>query len=356
MQKYDTNRSKRGRKPISMRRSTDQIKEYIINYVNEKQIATSNDIINRMKDKFHIANSTAYNEWKKFKDKEIVKATEDDFKKFGKNIKRKKNTKHWKTLQNSNARDEFNIVIDKIKESSDLSEVSALIDLLTTKKLRDFSIGRNIDDIDRLIEILKDFLPNGKFNKLFGESNTGDCVFEIIEFMFHIAENNREIFSDKSEPIEKILEKFKLNFLDIDSVHDKGMKGMTNLVLFLHKINKVNLSTLFLDLFKLNMIREDGNTDKILNTIEILRRFMDGLRRAGLFDKMECNAFKAVLFISMEKFKELSELNLVNTYKFSLSTDEIKRIKDNRKKINKDGKDEEFLTMVSKLKFYFEGC
>ncbi|MGC9176797.1 MAG: hypothetical protein ACP5F1_06975, partial [Thermoplasmata archaeon] len=91
------------------------------------------------------------------------------------------------------------------------------------------------------------------------------------------------------------------------------------------------------------------------NTIEILRRFMDGLRRAGLFDKMECNAFKAVLFISMEKFKELSELNLVNTYKFSLSTDEIKRIKDNRKKINRDGKDEEFLTMVSNLKFYFEG-
>ena len=146
-------RSQVGRIPNNKSKTGNLVGSYLEDFVRNRGICTSGEIVNEGMKHFKLSRSQIYTTWSKIKKNKVLKATKKELKQFGISDV-KGNTTYWLHIDNSKVRDEFRELILALSRSTTKSQFLGLLGELGEDRFQDFLKNGPVDGIDQLVGLL----------------------------------------------------------------------------------------------------------------------------------------------------------------------------------------------------------
>lgn len=142
-----------GRIPNNISKTGDIIGNYLEDFVKNRGVCTSGEIVNEGMKHFKLSRSQIYAIWSKVKKNKVLKATNEDLEQFG-IYDVKGNTTYWLHIDNSKVHDEFRELIFALSKSTTKSQFLGLLGELGEDRFQVFLKNGPVDGIDQLVGLM----------------------------------------------------------------------------------------------------------------------------------------------------------------------------------------------------------
>ena len=265
-----------GRKPNFTSKTDNQIGSHLEDFVRGRGICTSEEIVKEGMEHFKLSRSQIYKIWSKVKKNKVLRATDEDLKRYGISTV-KGNTTYWIHIDNSKIRDEFRELIVTLTRSDTKYQFLGLLGELDSKRFHDYLEGGPKEETDMLVCLLSLMLnkecpeeisqKNGMTRLRIDTSEINGLAHAISGFLqtMYVANNYMGkkykdlFFSLLTETLNKVVIEEHTNHSSLELAE--------HLSFIASDVDKKKFDRLIFSSFKDNLIKNSGDYDKIYGGI-----------------------------------------------------------------------------------------
>ncbi len=302
-----------GRIPNNRSKTGNIIGNYLEDFVKNRGICTSGEIVNEGMKHFKLSRSQIYAIWSKVKKNKVLKATKEELTQFGISDL-KGNTTYWIHLDNSKVRDEFGELILALSRSTTKSQFLGLLGELGEDRFQDFLKNGPVDSIDQIVGLLMLMLhkdcPAGISQK-YGLTKLEINFSEITEYA-HVVANylkkmhpsgymssiyGEQLFSIFNEELEKsVVENMTVS---------SGYELLKHISFIVSDIDNEQFNEAIFSSFKRNLNAEQFKFDKINGGIHNLLQLISELTEESGKKKLQYKYWRYMWQILLTSFDKI---------------------------------------------------